>query len=579
MTDQGTLAIPEATGGVTPTSLADCDTAVAELRAHVAAWVALDVPGRIALLQELRASTWAVAEEWATLGADATSIPATSPLRGWDWLAGPSATLRNLRLLERTLGQIEETGAPELDLDTRPGGQVTAHAFPLNAMDSVVYAQFTAEVRFQPGVTEAQVRERAGRIYREGGKDDGGVTLVLGAGNVSSIPAMDVLYELFAKDRVCLLKMNPVNEHLGPVITRALGPLVDAGFLRVVYGGGDVGKHLSSHDGVDAIHITGSDKTHDAIVFGAGEEGRERKARGERVNDKPISSELGNVSPVIIVPGPWSASDIAFQGDNLASMLVQNAGFNCIASRLYVTHGSWARRRDLLDAVRDSLGRAEQRVPYYPGAVDRWNQFVEAHPQAEWFGETGDDKVPFTLIPDVPETEQDALAFTTEAFNGVVAETPLDAPLSVPAYIEKAVKFCNEQVWGTLAATIIVHPRSLKDPATLAAVEKAIEDLEYGSVVVNHWSAVPYAMASTPWGAYPGHTDQDIQSGRGVVHNTMLLEDVQKTVVRGPFRPPLTPVWFHTHRRFHEVAPRAAELEATEDLSIIPSLLWHAVRG
>jgi len=161
----------------------------------------------------------------------------------------------------------------------------------------------------------------------------------------------------------------------------------------------------------------------------------------------------------------------------------------------------------------------------------------------------------------------------------VVAETPLDAPLSVPAYLEKAVRFCNENLWGTLSASIVVHPRSLKDPAVREAVEKAIEDLEYGSVVVNHWSAVPYGMVTTTWGAFPGHTDQDIQSGRGVVHNSKMLEGVQKSVVRGPFRPPMKPIWFHSHARAHEVAPRATELEATEDLSVLPRLLWHALRG
>jgi hypothetical protein len=43
---------------------------------------------------------------------------------------------------------------------------------------------------------------------------------VLGAGNVSSIGPMDALYELFAKDHVVLLKLNPVNEHLGPMVAR-----------------------------------------------------------------------------------------------------------------------------------------------------------------------------------------------------------------------------------------------------------------------------------------------------------------------------------------------------------------------
>ncbi|MEO6512948.1 MAG: hypothetical protein ABIO16_18260, partial [Nocardioides sp.] len=37
--------------------------------------------------------------------------------------------------------------------------------------------------------------------------------------------------------------------------------------------------------------------------------------------------------------------------------------------------------------------------------------------------------------------------------------------------------------------------------------------------------------------AFPGHTLEDVQSGIGVVHNAFLLADVERTVVRGPFRP------------------------------------------
>ena len=47
------------------------------------------------------------------------------------------------------------------------------------------------------------------------------------------------------------------------------------------YGGGAVGEYLTSHDLADSIHMTGSDKTHDAIVFDSGPEGAERKRRGE----------------------------------------------------------------------------------------------------------------------------------------------------------------------------------------------------------------------------------------------------------------------------------------------------------
>ena len=162
----------------------------------------------------------------------------------------------------------------------------------------------------------------------EGKKEEPKVALVLGAGNVASIGPMDAFYKLFCEDQVVALKMNPVNDYLGPFMVEALQELVDRGWFRVVYGGAAEGKYLCDHEIVSEIHITGSDKTHDAIVFGPGEEGARRKAERQPLNTKRITSELGNVSLVIVVPGPWSKGDLDFQGQNLASMLTNNAGFN-----------------------------------------------------------------------------------------------------------------------------------------------------------------------------------------------------------------------------------------------------------
>jgi hypothetical protein len=576
----GTLTVPGADPAVPDTATADLDAAVATLGERASAWTALDVPTRIAVLDELLEDTLAAAPAWALAAAEAKGIARDSTLMGEDWLSGPAAVLSNLRKLRETLEQIVATGRPQPpELRVAESGQVVADVFPSDGLDRVLFPGFHGEVRLQRDVTLDQAVERIGRIYRPGGTPPPQVALVLGAGNVSSIGPMDALYELFAEGRVVLLKMHPVNEHLGPHIAEAFQALVRAGFLRIVYGGAEVGSYLTQHDGVDKVHVTGSDETHDAVVFGPGEEGERRKAADEPILDKPITSELGNVTPVIVVPGPWSKSDLAFHGDNIASMLVHNGGFNCVAARAVVTHRAWSRRRDLLNAIRDSLRTAEERVPYYPGAVDRWRTFTEAHRQAEWFSEEGEDRVPFTFIPELDPADTGCPAFTTEAFCGVMGEVALDAPRSVPAFVEQAVAFCNDTLWGSLSATILVHPASLKDPLVAEAVERAIDELRYGSVVVNHWAAASYAMVTPTWGAYPGHPRTDIQSGSGIVHNTYLLEDVEKSVCRGPFRTPTKPVWFHNHRRLHQVGPALAELTGTGDKRVLPRLLWAAARG
>src|SRR5947208_107893 len=81
------------------------------------------------------------------------------------------------------------------------------------------------------------VAEAAGHYQTKPEERKGRVALVLGAGNVASIPPTDVLYKLFVEGKVCMLKMNPVNAHVGPFIERAFAPAVDKGWLAVSYGG------------------------------------------------------------------------------------------------------------------------------------------------------------------------------------------------------------------------------------------------------------------------------------------------------------------------------------------------------
>lgn len=573
-------AAPAPATYIAPTAPGDVDGAVAAVRERAADWCATDVAGRLELLRQLTEDTFEVAPAWTAAVAEVKGLRPDSPLAGEEWGAGVAVTLRALKGLRASLSDILATGRPQPpSIDLGPTGQVVAKVFPADWIDRVSLPGFTAEVRLQAGVGLPDALARIGRVYRDDHEPAPAVAGVLGAGNNASIPLFDVLHQLFTEDRVVVLKMSPVNDYLGPVFEQAFGALIAAGFLRIVYGGEDVASRLIEHDDVDAIHLTGAARTHDLVVFGAGEEGERRKAAGEPRLDKPVTAELGNVTPVIVVPGPWRRSDIAYHGHNIASMLTHNAGFNCLAARMIVQHRAWARRTPLLEAVRESLRRAEQRVPYYPGAREQWERSVTEHRSAEWFGSADDGEVPFTLIPELEPDVTDDPAFTTEPFCGVMGEVALDAPRSVPDFVDAAVEFCNETLVGSLCATIIVHPASLRDPLVAQAVERAIDELRYGTVVVNHFPAVAFGMASTSWGAYPGAVAEDIGSGRGVVHNTYLLEDVEKSVVRGPFRTPQTPAWFHTNRRTQELWQGIARVTATASRAPVPALLWNSARG
>ncbi|MFO0946572.1 MAG: hypothetical protein U1D30_11575 [Planctomycetota bacterium] len=59
--------------------------------------------------------------------------------------------------------------------------------------------------------------------------------------------------------------------------------------------------------------------------------------------------------------------------------------------------------------------------------------------------------------------------------------------------------------------------------------QRAICDLRFGTVGINYWSALAYAMMSPPWGGFPGGTLEDPKSGIGWVHNTYMLDRAEKS--------------------------------------------------
>ena len=81
----------------------------------------------------------------------------------------------------------------------------------------------------------------------------------------------------------------------------------------------------------------------------------------------------------------------------------------------------------------------------------------------------------------------------------------------------------------------------MKDPAIAAAVDQAVANLRYGSVVVNFSGGLASYLPFTPWGGYPGSNTYDIQSGIGVVNNPLMFDRPQKSVCYADFTPVADP--------------------------------------
>ena len=347
--------------------------------------------------------------------------------------------------------------------------------------------------------------------------------------------------------------------------------LLLGGIASIVFGALMVAFPLAG--AVTVIYLIGAY----AIVFGVGEEGARRKAEHQPLVTKPVSCELGNVSPVVIVPGEWNAKELDYQARHVASMIANNAGFNCLTPRVIVTSKGWAQREEFLDALERVFASLAPRRAYYPGAEARRADFLSAHPDAHQIGSGEDGAMPWTLIRDVDAQDPNEICLNVEAFCALTSETALDASSPIE-FLAEATEFCNERIWGTLSMTLLCDPRTLKQPGVAAALERAVADLRYGSIGVNLWHAMSFAFATTAWGAYPGHEITDIQSGSGFVGNSFLFSQVQKSVVRGPFVASPAPAWFVTNRHAHVVLAKLLDFEAHPSWSKLPALLVAAFR-
>lgn len=539
----GSFVYPAATGGKPPSTVEEMDAAIQALQQHKNEWAGQSIPARLNILETLIRDFASVSAEWVEQVAVAQKIAGNDHAIGTEWMQGPYAVLRNLQCLRQSFQEIQSVGYPEIPgkVTTRPSGQVSAQVFPQTFYDQVLFSGYRVEVWMQAGVTLENLHQTQARAHRSASQ--GQVSLVLGAGNLAGIPITDALDRLFVQNQVVALKMNPANDYMGPVFERGLRCLIEAGYLRILYGGASEGATLCQHPGVDEIFVTGSDKTFDAIVFGPGEAGARRKAERQRLLDKPVMGELGNVTPAIIVPGLWRQDDLDYQAENLASWLMGNASSACNTPRVILLHAEWPQRTAFLEALRRVYTQTPLRCAFYPGSQQRYQAFMDAHPNAEQIGTPREGELPWTLIPEVSSAKQDDICFTTEAFCSVAAVTPISAT-SVPEYLERAVNFANQTLWGTLAAGIFVHPASMQDPQVKAAVESALENLHYGTIGVNCAAGVSWVMMTTPWGAYPGSDVYDIQSGNSFVHNTLMFSQPQKTVMYAKFRESPKPIAF-----------------------------------
>lgn len=558
--------LPTGTTAVPATSKADIDVALQKLVANKQKWIAQPCSKRAALLraciqQTLKVFPEAVDETVSVKGA--YSIGKAEELMVW------MVVITEMRELAEAM---DAEGEPQPQaVYQRPNGQWVADVFPLG-LEGILYGGFKGELWMKPGKEPTQ-----GALYRAkatGRKSPGGVSLVLGAGNQASVVCGDILFKLMHEDEVVIVKTNPVNEYIGKHLEEAFKPFVDEGYLSFVYGGGEEGKYLCNNPAVDSIHLTGSEATYNAIVWGPG-----GPKQGQPPQRRRVTAELGCVTPYIVCPGQWSPSDLEYHASTVVAGMTHNAGHNCLKAEVLVLDRDWPQREAFLAALRRALDRELQRVAYYPGSEDRFEKFKQAFPGVEELGAQPMQTNGFKTQPWLLKTglTPDQANLTHENWVGVLQQVDLPGGGRPDSFLSAAVSLANDKCWGTLSCTLIVDPKTQRSSAL--AVDKAIADLRYGSVSVNLPSLLGYAVMKLAWGGFPGATPQDIQSGNCFAHNTMLYDNIQKAVLYGPWKMPITPFWSSQHKNLENMMRAVIRFSAKPNMLDLNAAALAALWG
>ena len=513
----------------------DIDRFISTLRTKSKEFNSISNVQLASMLEETISNIKEVSYFWATICSDNKGTTKT-PAEGEEWLGGPFASVLATQYYIKSL--INDDDLVEENFNN---SENSYKVFPNNFIERITFPFINAKVYFNKSMSFEDINKFRGFSKRY--DIEPSITLVLGAGNFSSIPYLDVLYHLITRRSVILLKLNPVNDYLKPVFEKVFKNFIERGYIIVTNGNINESKYMATHPGINHIHLTGSDKTYEDIVYGRELTGNERSIKTvPKVNSKPITSELGNVTPIIIHPGKWSTSDIKYQARKIVTGKLNNNGFNCIAAQVVVLPDGWGHTETLIKYVKYYMNKAKDRKAYYPDSIERLTK-LEKDKSYERVN---------SLSCTTPHLTREIKAYNKYELDEVWSSTIYFRKIAysnAEDYVKKSIDYCNNELWGNLGVSVIIKDHNNKFNKHIT--NSYIEHLNYGTIAINEWAAIGYIIPQLPWGGYPGNKDNDIQSGQSVVHNSMLFESPLKGIVETKFRISrlIDPPWFITNRK------------------------------
>jgi hypothetical protein len=406
---------------------------------------------------------------------------------------------------------------------------------PQNFKDKIIAMGVKGAIHLKPNTRVEKLSDY--QFVYEDPTFPGGVSLVLASGNYAHLTFFDIFHKLIMEKNVVLVKISPVKKYMLEILNAVFKPFIDIGVLRVIQGDRAVCHYAAHHPLVDNLHMTGSHKTLEALMYGDGEEGIKNKKNDHRLLNIPMTGELGCVTPIIIVPGEWSDRQFHYQAKNIISMLGFNSGFSCCAPRVLIMPKGWDGSVKLMQLIRHYMKEMPIASNYYPGTNETIQLLESKYPTLEKIGPHDEKHQPWMLVANIDleqDLEQYKYLFENEIWAAFMCQASLPCN-SVDSYLMAAVEFANAKLWGTLSATIIIDKKTQKKLEKTGSLTQAIQKLHYGIVTVNLFSGHVNSAGLLPWGGYPASSYTDIQSGNVYVNNLMMLKNVEKSVVWAPF--------------------------------------------
>tara|TARA_B110000467_G_scaffold96021_1_gene86859 strand:+ start:391 stop:2028 length:1638 start_codon:yes stop_codon:yes gene_type:complete len=517
-------------------STLDVDRNISTLRLNSQAFSKIENILLSDMFEECIQNIKSIAYFWATIGADNKGIKGTVA-EGEEWLGGPFASTIALQYYIDFLRN-NTVITEDLINDNK------IHIFPNKPIEKLLFPFITADMHFSKNMSKSDIINSRGFGTRLGFKN--GISLILGAGNVSSIPLLDTIYDMVVNRHCILLKLNPVNEYLKPVFEKVFENFISRGFMVVTTGDINVSSYMTAHSGITNMHLTGSDKTYENIVYGStlNEKDKGKKTLSKK-NKKPFTTELGNVTPFIIHPGKWSTSEIKFQARKIVTAKLNNNGFNCIAAQVIVLPKNWKQSQQLVEAIKKQLATEKDRLAYYPNSTETLKRLKS---NKTIFQENDLTCATPHLTKDLDLNdyyEKNEVWSSTLFFKYLEHDNDLD-------YVNKAISYVNQDVWGNLGVAVLIKKHDSKKVKDIT--KNYVDNLKYGTIAINEWPALGFIIPTMPWGGYPGNKDSDIQSGQGYVHNAYFFESPLKGVLYSKFKLPIVdPVWFTSNKKGSKV--------------------------